>query len=98
MLLDETDKNAFSLKIDASFRGFLCWFSYSLIFLKNRVFKTHKGVFCALTPSSNPKLNPPNPLRSRYEKTTRFSQAFLFWLSKHPKAFFKFHDQHPKQS
>ncbi|EJC42749.1 hypothetical protein HPHPM2_0312 [Helicobacter pylori Hp M2] len=35
----------------------MCWFSYFLIF-KNRTFKTHKGVFCALTPSSNPKLNP----------------------------------------
>ncbi|EJB63917.1 hypothetical protein HPHPH42_0279 [Helicobacter pylori Hp H-42] len=40
------------------------------------------------TPSSNPKLNPPNLLRLRYEKTTRFSQAFLFWLSKHPKGIF----------
>ncbi|EMR56673.1 putative membrane protein [Helicobacter pylori UMB_G1] len=34
MLSDETDKNAFSLKIGASFKGFLCWFSYSLIFKK----------------------------------------------------------------
>ncbi|EMG81545.1 hypothetical protein HMPREF1393_01110 [Helicobacter pylori GAM103Bi] len=58
----------------------MCWFSCSLIFkfLKNGIFKTHKGVFCALTLSSNPKLNPPNPLRARYEKITRFSQAFLF--------------------
>ncbi|EJB37913.1 hypothetical protein HPNQ4044_0359 [Helicobacter pylori NQ4044] len=39
----------------------------------------------------------PNPLRARYEKLS-LTQAFLFWLSKHPKAFFRFHDQHPKQS
>ncbi|EMG94767.1 hypothetical protein HMPREF1401_01182 [Helicobacter pylori GAM120Ai] len=45
-----------------------------------------------------PKTKSPNPLRVRYKKTTRFSQAFLFWLSKHPKAFFRFHNQHPKQS
>ncbi|EJC09571.1 hypothetical protein HPHPP11B_0358 [Helicobacter pylori Hp P-11b] len=46
-------------------------------FLKNGVFKTHKRVFCALTPSSNPKLNSPNPLRAPYEKLS-LTQAFLF--------------------
>ncbi|EQD96117.1 hypothetical protein L931_03590 [Helicobacter pylori PZ5024] len=45
MLLDETDKNAFSLKIDASFRGFLCWFSYSLIFKKIGLLELIRGYF-----------------------------------------------------
>ncbi|EJB51896.1 hypothetical protein HPHPH24C_0329 [Helicobacter pylori Hp H-24c] len=35
-----------------------------------------------------PKTKSPNLLRACYEKTTRFSQAFLFWLSKHPKGIF----------
>ncbi|EMH20242.1 hypothetical protein HMPREF1415_00437 [Helicobacter pylori GAM254Ai] len=90
-------KNAFSLKIDASFRGFLCWFSYSLIFKKIGLLKTHKGVFCALTPSSNPKLNPPNPLRARYEKLSlAFRKLFYFGYQNTQKVFFRFHDQHPK--
>ncbi|NHA21611.1 hypothetical protein FBF46_05055 [Helicobacter pylori] len=43
------------------------------------MFKTHKGVFCALTPSSNPKLNSPNPLRARYEKLSlAFRKLFYF--------------------
>ncbi|TPH88166.1 hypothetical protein FIM48_01760 [Helicobacter pylori] len=46
-------------------------------FLKNGVFKTHKGVFCTLTPSSNPKLNSPNPLRAPYEKLS-LTQVFYF--------------------
>ncbi|OOP78499.1 hypothetical protein B0X31_01545 [Helicobacter pylori] len=36
--------------------------------------------------------SPHNPLRTPYEKLS-LTQAFLFWLSKHPKAFFRFHNQ-----
>ncbi|EJB96850.1 hypothetical protein HPHPH34_0576 [Helicobacter pylori Hp H-34] len=39
------------------------------------------------TPSSNPKLNPPNPLRVRYEKLSLFASFFILVI-KTPKGLF----------
>ncbi|RKV60867.1 hypothetical protein DD776_01630 [Helicobacter pylori] len=57
-------------------------------FLKNGVFKTHKGIFYALTPYSNPKLNSPNPLRARYEKLSLAYESFFILVVKTPKGIF----------